>query len=398
MHDELGRVKEENRRLRELLGRHRIALPAELIPARPSIRPSPSTLPIAEKLGLFRDLFRGRNDVYAVRWESPDGRNGYTPKSERDWEAYYAARPEDRHRVDRETRKHLPLTDDVLQAHLKGEITVGVYPLLRDETCWFLAADFDKTGWRQDCQAFLDSCLEWNVPASLERSRSGKGGHIWVFFDSAISALLARKLGCALLTRTMERRHQIGLDSYDRFFPNQDTMPKGGFGNLIALPLQKASRDQGNSVFLDEQFEPYADQWALLSSIRRLSAAEAEAVVENAQRKGDLIGVRISVADDNGAPDPWTLPPSRKRAEVPISGPFPKSVEVTRANLVFVTKKGLPTAMLDRLLRIAAFQNPEFYKAQSMRFSTYDKPRVIACGEDPSESHRSATRFVVRRC
>jgi superfamily II DNA or RNA helicase len=180
----------------------------------------------------------------------------------------------------------------------------------------------------------------------------------------------------------MERRHQIGLDSYDRLFPNQDTMPKGGFGNLIALPLQKASRDQGNSVFLDEQFEPYADQWALLSSIRRLSAAETEAIVENAQRKGDLIGVRIGVADDNGAPDPWTLPPSRKRAEVPISGPFPKSVEVTRANLVYVAKKGLPTAMLDRLLRIAAFQNPEFYKAQSMRLSTYDKPRVIACGED----------------
>ncbi len=382
MHDELGQVKEENRRLRELLGRHQIALPAELIPGRLPIKSSAPILPIFEKLRLFRELFRGRNDVYAVHWESSDGRHGYTPKSERDWKAYYAARPEDRKRVDRETRKYLPLTDDVLQAHLKGEITVGIYPLLRDETCWFLAADFDKTSWQQDCQAFLDSCREWNVPASLERSRSGKGGHIWIFFASAISALLARKLGCALLTRTMERRHQIGLDSYDRFFPNQDTMPKGGFGNLIALPLQKASRDQGNSVFLDEQFEPYADQWAFLSSIRRLSAIAVDAVVENAQRKGDLIGVRISIADDNGAPDPWTLPPSRKRAEVPILGPFPKSVEVTRANLVYVAKKGLPTVMLDRLLRIAAFQNPEFYKAQSMRLSTYDKPRVIACGEN----------------
>ena len=160
----------------------------------------------------------------------------------RDWKAYYAAKPEDRQRVDRESRKYLPLTDDVIRAHLKGEIVVGVYRLLRDETCWFLAADFDKEAWEDDCQAFLESCLEWKVPASLERSRSGKGGLTWIFFDSMVPALLARKLGCALLTRTMERRHQIGLESYDRFFPNQDTVPKGGFGNLIALPLQKASR------------------------------------------------------------------------------------------------------------------------------------------------------------
>jgi hypothetical protein len=382
MGDELHRLNEQNRQLRELLARHRIELPAEPSQAEPDVTPSSPILSIAGKLRLFRDLFRGREDVYAVRWENPDGRKGYTPKSERDWKAYYAAKPEDRPRVDRETRKYSSLTDDVVQAHLKGEITIGVYPLLRDETCWFLAADFDKTTWQQDCQAFLETCREWNVPASVERSRSGKGGHIWIFFDSVISALLARKLGCALLTRTMERRHQIGLDSYDRFFPNQDTMPKGGFGNLIALPLQKESREQGNSVFLDGQLEPYADQWKFLSSIERLSSAKAEVIVEEAQQKGDLVGVRISVADENDTPDPWTLPPSRKRAEVAISGPFPKSVEIVRANLVYIAKKGLPPAMLNRVLRVAAFQNPEFYKAQSMRLSTYDKPRVIACGED----------------
>jgi superfamily II DNA or RNA helicase len=382
MRDELDRLKQENQQLREILARRGIQLPAQLSPPELRIRRSASTLSIAEKLRLFRDLFRGREDVYAVRWESPDGRKGYTPKSERDWKAYYAARAEDRQRVDRETRKYLPLTDDVVQAHLKGEITIGVYPLLRNETCWFLAADFDKATWWQDCEAFLDSCREWKVPASIERSRSGKGGHIWIFFDSAISALLARKLGCALLTRTMERRHQIGLDSYDRFFPNQDTMPKGGFGNLIALPLQKASREQGNGVFLDGQLEPHADQWTFLSSIQRMSSAEVEVVVENAQRKGDLVGVRISVVDDGDAPDPWTLPPSRKHPEVPVTGPFPKSIEITRANLLYIAKTGLPAAMLNRLLRIVAFQNPEFYKAQSMRLSTYDKPRVIACGED----------------
>jgi superfamily II DNA or RNA helicase len=180
----------------------------------------------------------------------------------------------------------------------------------------------------------------------------------------------------------MERRHQVGLDSYDRFFPNQDTMPKGGFGNLIALPLQFAPRKLGNSVFIDADFNPYPDQWQFLSTIRRMAGDAAEQVVAEAQRKGDLIGVRMSIADDESAQDPWTLPPSRKRRERPIEGPLPKTVQVTRANLVYVEKKDLPPAMLNRLLRLAAFQNPEFYKAQAMRLPTYNKPRVIACGQE----------------
>jgi superfamily II DNA or RNA helicase len=383
MSDELAGLKEENRRLRQLLAEYQIELPSELkAPEQRSMPSLASKLSSDSKVRLFRELFRGREDVYAVRWESPDGRNGYTSKSERDWKSYNAAKPEDRQRVDRETRRYLPLTDDVVRAHLKGEIVIGIYPLLRDETCWFIAADFDKATWEYDCHAFLETCREWKVPASLERSRSGKGGHIWIFFDSAVPALVARKLGCALLTRTMERRHQIGLDSYDRFFPNQDTMPKGGFGNLIAPPLQKASRDLGNSVFLDEHLKPHPDQWAFLSSVRRMRRVDAERTVDEAQRKGDLVGVRISLAEDDEMPDPWTLPPSKKRRDFAIPGPFPKSVEITRANLVYVAKKDLPAAMLNRLLRIAAFQNPEFYKAQSMRLSTYDKPRVIGCGDD----------------
>src|SRR5437899_320792 len=180
----------------------------------------------------------------------------------------------------------------------------------------------------------------------------------------------------------MERRHQVGLDSYDRFFPNQDTMPKGGFGNLIALPLQRVPRKQDNSVFIDPDFHPYPDQWQVLSTIRRMLADTAEEIVAEAQRKGDLVGVRMSIADDEGVQDPWTLPPSRKRRERPIEGPLPRSVQIVRANLVYVEKKDLPPAMLNRLLRLAAFQNPEFYKAQAMRLSTYDKPRVIACGQE----------------
>ena len=262
-----------------------------------------------------------------------------------------------------------------------GEQTVGLYPLLPDETCWLLAVDFDKKTWQHDATAFLATCRENDVPALLERSRSGNGGHVWIFFERALPATTARKLGCVLLTRTMESRHQIGLDSYDRFFPNQDTMPKGGFGNLIALPLQKLPRANGNSVFVDEEFRPYPDQWEHLASVKRMPAEAVEAVVLEAQRRGDLLGVRVSMGESEVV-DPWMLPPSRTRAERTISGPFPTQVQIVRSNLIYIEKSGLPPAMLNRLLRLAAFQNPEFYKAQAMRLPTFNKPRVIACGDD----------------
>ena len=221
--DLLNALQAENRRLRELLIRHGISLESVATPAR--------LFTEEEKIGIFRSLFLGREDVYPIRWERADGRKGYSPRGERDWLAYNAARPEDRERIDRETKTYLPLTDQVVRAHLKGEITIGVYPLLQDESCWFLAADFDKSSWQEDTIAFLRTCTKNAVSAYLQISRSGKGGHIWIFFEQKLPATLARRLGAFLLTQTMESRHQIGLDSYDRFFPNQDTLPKGGFGN-----------------------------------------------------------------------------------------------------------------------------------------------------------------------
>src|SRR5882724_8879205 len=179
----------------------------------------------------------------------------------------------------------------------------------------------------------------------------------------------------------MESRHQLGLDSYDRFFPNQDTMPKGGLGNLIALPLQKLPRADGNSVFVDTEFRPYGDQWTFLASVKRMPVSDAEAVVLEAQRNGDLVGVRIT-SGENEVQDPWTLPPSRRRPDRPIPGPFPVQVQIVRANLLYIEKKDLPSAMLNRLLRLGAFQNPDFYKAQAMRLPTFNKARVITCGEE----------------
>lgn len=381
------RLREENARLRRLLAAHGIPVPTphkdvSTVQTSLAVQAESKEERARKRIALFRNLFRGREDIYARRWENSDGRSGYSPAALKDWKTINASKLADRKKVDRITRKFLPLTDTVVENHLLGKETVGIYPLLLDETCWFLAVDFDKKTWADDSYAFLNTCRELGVPAVLERSRSGNGGHVWIFFEFAIPASTARKLGCAILTRTMERRHQLGLDSYDRLFPNQDTMPKGGFGNLIALPLQFAPRKSGNSVFIDAELCPYPDQWKFLSTIRRMSIAAAEKIISDAQRNGDLIGVRISNADDEDAQDPWTMPPSRKHRERPIEGPLPDSVQIVRANLIYIEKQGLPPAMLNRLLRVAAFQNPEFYKAQAMRLPTYAKPRVIACGED----------------
>ncbi len=259
---------------------------------------------------------------------------------------------------------------------------MGIYPMLRDETCFFLAADFDKAAWQDDAGAFLETCRQMNLPAALERSRSGNGAHVWFFFSSATPAVLARKLGAHILTETMERRPEVGLDSYDRFFPNQDTLPQGGFGNLIALPLQKRPRELGNSVFLDERFNPYPDQWGFLSSIRKMGSQEVQEVVRLAEDKGRIIGAGVALDTEEDEAAPWMAPPSRQRREAPIPGPLPETLELTLGNQIYIPKEPLPPGLRNRLIRLAAFQNPEFYKAQAMRLPTYDKPRIIACAED----------------
>ncbi|MGD8513752.1 MAG: restriction endonuclease subunit R, partial [Deltaproteobacteria bacterium] len=263
----------------------------------------------------------------------------------------------------------------------KRDYTIGVYPLLPDETCWFLAVDFDKEDWMDDVSVYMDTCRTYKVPAALERSRSGNGGHVWIFFSQPIPAGLARQLGAFMLCESMEQRPDIGFDSYDRFFPSQDTMPRGGFGNLIALPLQKEPREEGNTVFLDKRFVPYPDQWVFLSSIKPMMRSEVEAVVNQASTRGGILGVRM-VATNEDDSEPWLDPPSRHRRELPISGPLPKQIELILGNQVYVKKKILPPGLQNRLIRLAAFQNPEFYKAQAMRFPTFDKPRIIHCCEE----------------
>src|SRR5271165_1190184 len=342
--------------------------------------------PTVDKIALFRSLFRGREEVFPRRWENPNsGKAGYSPVCRNEWVRGVCGKPQVKcgecpHQA------FVPFGDDALRSHLTGrapgssaDFTAGVYPMLPDETCWFLAADFDKKSWMQDVAAFRDTALAKNVPVAIERSRSGNGAHAWIFFREPVLAADARRLGALLITATMDRCPDIGFDSYDRFFPSQDTMPAGGFGNLIALPFQSRPRENGNSVFVDDDFHPYEDQWAYLSEIGRLSRGELLSLVSEAAGAGQIFGVQLPSTD--GDDEPWAATPSRRKKEPPIEGPLPDSVEVVLGNQVYIDRSKLPPALVNRVARLAAFQNPEFYAAQAMHLPTFGKPRVISCAE-----------------
>jgi superfamily II DNA or RNA helicase len=276
-------------------------------------------------------------------------------------------------------RNHLQGFDP--QDRSRRDFTIGIYPMLPDETCRLLAVDFDKASWQEDARAFGETCSLFNVPAAIERSRSGNGGHVWIFFAEPVPAVQARQMGTFLLSQTMEHRPEIGLDSYDRFFPSQDTLPRGGFGNLIALPLQKKPRENGNSIFVNEHFIPYEDQWAFLASLHRMTRTEVQAVTRYTEKRDELLGIRLPVTDED-SDHPWAAPPSRKHKEPPVIGPLPECLDLVIGNQIYIPKAELTPPLRNRLIRLAAFQNPDFYQAQGMRLSTYGKPRIISCCED----------------
>ena len=366
----------EHARLRATAGRQPPQLTARVTAASPA----------AEKIALFRNLFRGREEVFPRRWENPKtGKSGYSPMCRNEWVRGVCGKP----RVkcgECPNQAFVPFGDEVVRSHLTGkaagnsaDFIVGIYPMLPDETCWFLAADFDKASWKQDIAAFRDTARAKGVPVAIERSRSGNGAHAWIFFKEPVAASDARRLGALLVTATMDRCPDIGFDSYDRFFPSQDTMPAGGFGNLIALPFQSQPRENGNSVFIDDDFHPYEDQWAYLSQLGRLSRDELWSIVADAAAEGQIFGVRLPSTDEDD--EPWAAPPSRRQNEPPIEGPLPASVQVVLGNQVYINRSELPPALVNRVARLAAFQNPEFYAAQAMRLPTFGKPRIISCAE-----------------
>lgn len=332
------------------------------------------------KVALFRDLFRGRLDVFPLFWANPrKGTKGYSPACANEWKRGLCNKPKVKCSVC-PNQAFLAVTDQVILDHLQGRHVIGVYPLLQDERCHLLAVDFDKEGWTEDAGAFAATCRSVGVPVAIERSRSGNGAHAWLFFEAAVPAVQARRLGCYLLTETMTRRPALGMASYDRLFPNQDTMPKGGFGNLIALPLQHEARQSGNTLFLGEGLRPLEDQWGFLSSIGRIPVAAVELIAREAHRRGLVIGARFSGVSEEEAP--WLRPPSGRIGRVPAPHPLQAPVRVVQGQRLFVERDGLPAAFLGEVLRLAAFQNSEFYKKQAMRLSTHTTPRVINCAEE----------------
>lgn len=375
--DLLEELQAENARLIALLEANAIEwrLPAA-VPATPvSVVELPTqSLGTKAKLKLFQRLFLGRTDVFPQRWESKAGKAGYSPACANEWRPGVCQKPKIKC-GECSHRQLVPLDEQVLYRHLAGEIVAGVYPLLTDDTCNFLAVDFDEADWRDDLLGFAQSCRELDVPVALEISRSGNGAHAWVFFARAVTAQDARRLGTAIISHTCARTRQLKLSSYDRLFPNQDRMPKGGFGNLIALPLQKKAREYGCSVFVDDELKPYVDQWAFLASIQPMAVEDIDPAIVCATGHAHPLDVTFVAEEDEQ--EPWKNP-SEKR----LSCPMPASLTVTLANLIYFEKEGLPQALANRLVRLAAFQNPEFYKAQAMRLSVWNKPRIIGCADN----------------
>ena len=321
------------------------------------------TLSPTQKVNLFTSLFKGREDIFALRWENKQGRNGYTVACANEWKSGICNKP----RIkcsDCTHRFFRPLIGAELFDHLAGKHTVGLYPLLPDNNCWLLAVDFDKSDWQEAITAFHHACKSWSIDCLVERSRSGNGAHLWVFFNELTPAADARKLGFALLDKAMEQHAGLSFDSYDRLFPNQDTMPDGGFGNLIALPLQLLPRKYGNSVFVDEHFQPYQNQWQALASITKLERKQVY----------DLLG---KIEEKNT--DSLELKPWEKNLPVSISSinGCPTSLTVVLANKIYLPVDKLPQALIARLKRLASFSNPVFFKTQALRFSTNGIPRFI---------------------
>lgn len=381
----LGRIKEleaENAELRKRLGED--VTPIEKKPT------AMQKLSLQEKVELFRSLFKGREDVFAHRWYSKTtGKAGYQPVCQNEWTPLCDKRK--CKCADCPNRKFSPLTDKDIYQHLEGKDAygrdvIGLYVLNGDNTCHLLCTDFDDKncvhGYQNDVLAFVDVCKSWDVPYSIERSRSGNGAHVWIFFEIPILAVKARRLGNAILTEAMNRNGSINLKSYDRFFPNQDTIPEGGLGNLVALPLQGNARKRGNSVFVDEAFESCSDQWEYLLNASKLS----EQVLEDILRRTASIQP-LGELSKTSESKPW---------EVPVTTQIEKSdflseIVITRSNMLCIPLNQLSSKVLNHLRRIASFRNPKFYSKQALRLSTYQTPRIISCA-DIDDQHLALPR------
>ncbi len=330
-----------------------------------------------EKIRLFAQLFVCRESVYPRLWENfKTGKKGYSPVCSNEWKLGLCEKPKVKCGECR-YQAFPRLDSSAIRRHLEGSETLGTYAIREDDRCVFLASDFDGDGWREDASVFRLAARELGISAEIERSRSGNGAHAWIFFTEPIQARIARQLGTAIVARALAMRHTMSLKSYDRFFPNQDTIPKGGFGNLIALPLQKRPREQGNSVFLDDSLDPIPDQWGHLSVVKRLSPEEVQKIL--GQTLKTEFSLELVKFEDAEIASAEKLLDSGRRKVQP--GCFPGQIDFQIGAQLQVTLAGLPSNLISAFKRTATFANPTFFEKQRMRFSTWNIPRFIFCGE-----------------
>ena len=370
--DTLNDISAINKRLTELEQEKQrlITLKEELQDSVPTPSTSDS-FTSNQKITIFRSLFRGRTDVFATRWQNQQGRNGYSVACNNEWSKGICHKP----RVKCQECKHRLFTEisnQVIYRHLAGQQIVGLYPLLHDNTCYLLAADFDKGEWQEEVKAMSQACTEYGIPHTIEISRSGNGAHLWIFFKDRIPAKEARLLGFGLLDKAMEIYPNLSFNSYDRLFPNQDPLPEGGFGNLIALPLQREARLVGNSSFVDANLHAIRDQWQHLAQMKSISVQDLTKLLTKVSPNSNLF-TEQEVVDSK---PPWEI--TAKTKPLVLDNP-PQKVTITLANHVYFNLSELPSTLTARLRRLASFSNPVFFKTQALRFSTHGIPRFISC-------------------